>query len=199
MRTIERDARIAVDFVLSSSRSPYLRDDTVMPDSSLVIRRAAHPDLPALGRLGADLVQTHYIFDAKRFMRPSNDLDAGYAWFLGSQLGNANARVLVAEADGQIVGYIYAAVEPVSWQELRDEAGFIHDVVVDQTARRRGVAACLIEAAIAWLHERGMPRVLLQTAERNEDAQRLFSRLGFRRTLIEMAKEIEPSASGPPE
>jgi ribosomal protein S18 acetylase RimI-like enzyme len=36
-----------------------------------------------------------------------------------------------------------------------------------------------------------MPRVLLMTAEQNASAQRLFARLGFRRTMIEMTREIE--------
>jgi hypothetical protein len=34
------------------------------------------------------------------------------------------------------VGYIYAGLEPLSWKELRDEAGFIHDVVLAEEARR---------------------------------------------------------------
>jgi len=48
----------------------------------------------------------------------------------------------------------------------------------------------LLDATIAALAERGAPRVLLSTAERNEAAQRLFERAGFRRTMIEMTREI---------
>jgi ribosomal protein S18 acetylase RimI-like enzyme len=47
-----------------------------------------------------------------------------------------------------------------------------------------------MEAAIEWLRDRGAPRVVLGTAQRNEAAQRLFERLGFRRTMIEMTREI---------
>ena len=39
-----------------------------------------------------------------------------------------------------------------------------------------------------------MPRVVLLTAERNEAAQRLFARAGFRRTMIEMTREMEGDA-----
>jgi RimJ/RimL family protein N-acetyltransferase len=35
-----------------------------------------------------------------------------------------------------------------------------------------------------------MPRVILGTAEKNERAQRLFTKLGFRRTMIEMTREL---------
>ena len=91
---------------------------------------------------------------------------------------------------GEVVGYVYAGLEPLSWKELRDAAGFIHDVVVAADARGHGVATLLIEAAIAWLREKGAPRVMLWTAEKNVEAQRLFGRLGFRRTMIEMTREI---------
>ena len=88
------------------------------------------------------------------------------------------------------MGYVYAAIEPHSWKELREPAGFIHDVVVDESSRRMSVAAELIESAIEWLRAHGAPRVMLWTAEKNANAAVLFSRLGFRRTMIEMTREL---------
>ena len=93
-------------------------------------------------------------------------------------------------ATGRIVGYVYAGLEPMSWKELRGPAGFIHDVMVEGGEQGAGVGSALIDAAIAWLRERGAPRVMLWTAERNDGAQRLFQRLGFRRTMIEMTREL---------
>ena len=57
-----------------------------------------------------------------------------------------------------------------------------------------GVGRLLLDAAITALAERGAPRVLLSTAERNDAAQRLFERAGFRRTMIEMTREIDGDA-----
>ena len=76
--------------------------------------------------------------------------------------------------------------------ELRDKAGFVHDVVVDESARRGGVGSKLVEQAAEWLVQRGVPRVMLWTAEKNGPAQRLFDKLGFRRTMIEMTREAKP-------
>jgi ribosomal protein S18 acetylase RimI-like enzyme len=147
--------------------------------------------LPALGVLGASLMRQHCEFDRLRFMAPPADPEAGYAWFLGTQLNEDDAAVFVAAAGtGRVIGYIYAALEPQSWKELRDAAGFIHDVVVIPEAQRQGVATALIEAACEWLRSIGAPRVVLGTAEKNEGAQRLFARLGFRKTMIEMTREL---------
>jgi len=75
-------------------------------------------------------------------------------------------------------------------RELREAAGFIHDVVVADTHRGRGIGEALVQRASDWLRERGAPRVLLWTAQRNVAAQRLFLRLGFRATMIEMTREL---------
>jgi len=146
--------------------------------SDIVVRAAERRDLPALGRLGALLVRAHSGFDRERFMVPPGSLEEGYAWFLGTQLDEEDVVVYVAEragGGGEVLGYVYAGLEPLSWKELREAAGFIHDVVVDEAA--------------AWLEARGAPRVILWTAEKNAAAQRLFARLGFRRTMIEMTRE----------
>ena len=160
--------------------------------NELTIRPATRQDLPVLGKLGAMLMRTHYAFDPQRFMKPAADAEQGYAWFLGTQLRDPDAVVLVAEArvTNDIVGYVYAALEPLSWKELRDACGFIHDIAVEESSRRTGVASALIEAAVGWLRDKGAPRVILGTAERNEAAQRLFAARGFRRTMIEMTREL---------
>ena len=155
-----------------------------------VIRRATRADLPAVGRLGAALLRAHYAFDPARVMEGGADAEEGYAWFLGTQIEQPDSLVLVAEADGEIAGYLYAGIEPRNWKELREEAGFIHDVLVDESRRGRGIAQALMEEAAAWCRERGVPRVLLWTAARNTRAQQLFERLGFRGTMIEMTREL---------
>ena len=161
-----------------------------MTIQGVIIRRAEQRDLEAVGRLGARLLRDHHEFDRLRFMAPRANTEAGYAWFLGTQLQRDDAVVFVAELDGHVVGYVYAGIEPQSWKELRDEAGFIHDVYVDESARRGGVAAALLDAAVEWLAGRGMPRILLWTAAPNESARRLFVRLGFRHTMTELTREL---------
>jgi ribosomal protein S18 acetylase RimI-like enzyme len=155
-----------------------------------MVRPATAADLDVLGRLGAVLMRTHYAFDAQRFLSPGDDPEGGYAWFLDTQLREPDAVVLVSERDGQVVGYVYASLEPLSWKELRGPAGFIHDIVVDESSRARGVARELLDAAIAWLRERGAPRAILWTAAGNGRAQHVFERAGFRRTMIEMSLEL---------
>jgi ribosomal protein S18 acetylase RimI-like enzyme len=157
---------------------------------SFKIRRAKEADLQTVGKLGALLVRAHFAFDPQRFMAPGTALEESYARFLRTQMKEPDVVIFVAEQDQKIVGYVYAELEPRNWKELREPAGFIHDVVVDESNQRSGIGAALVEAASDWLRDRGAPRIMLWTAEQNSAAQRLFSRLGFRRTMIEMTREI---------
>ena len=156
----------------------------------ITVRRATEADLPVLGRLGALLLRMHYAFDRDRFMAPADNTDEGYAWFLGTQLHESDVAVFVADHEGTVVGYVYAAIEPQSWKELREEAGFVHDLVVDDASRRSGVAKALMQVAQEWLRSRGMPRVVLGTATANVPARRLFESLGFRETMVELTREL---------
>ena len=158
-------------------------------DAPIVIRPAERSDLPVLGRLGALLVRVHHAFDRDRFMEPGAYVEEGYAAFLGERLDDPDTVVYVAQREERVVGYVYAGIEPRSWKELRDRAGFLHDVVVEPDVRRQGIARRLVEAAAAWLESAGAPRLMLWTAEKNAAAQMFFEQLGFRRTMIEMTRE----------
>ncbi|HUX34391.1 MAG TPA: GNAT family N-acetyltransferase, partial [Gemmatimonadaceae bacterium] len=97
----------------------------------------------------------------------------------------------VADHAGEVVGYVYAANEGPDYMVLRGPAGVLNDIVVDPGHRGQGIGRRLLEAACAELKRRGAPRVVLSTAEGNVAAQRMFARAGFRRTMVEMTRELE--------
>jgi ribosomal protein S18 acetylase RimI-like enzyme len=159
------------------------------------VRPAAPADLPALGRLGALLVRMHHDLDPERFIAAAPATEHAYASFIETQLEEPNVIVLVAVRQGEVLGYTYAGMEGSDYMSLRGPAGVLYDIVVDPAHRGRGVGRTLLDATLAALESRGATRVVLSTAERNESAQRLFARAGFRRTMIEMTREVNGAAS----
>jgi ribosomal protein S18 acetylase RimI-like enzyme len=155
------------------------------------IRGAAPADTAAIGRLGALLVRVHHDLDPLRFIEATSGTEKGYGSFLETQLREPNIVILVAERDGEVIGYTYAGVEGTDYMALRGPAGVVYDIVVDPAHRGQGVGRMLLDATVDALKSRGAPRVVLSTAERNEVAQRLFERAGFRRTMIEMTRELD--------
>ena len=111
-----------------------------------------------------------------------------------SQIANPDSVVLVADRAGAVVGYVWADVEGTSWRDLRGPCGFIQDVYVDEAVRHDGIGRKLLEAAIAWIRSKGMRQIVLMTKTGNASAQRLFSRVGFRDTMVEMTLDVEEPA-----
>lgn len=146
-------------------------------------------DLEAVGILAGRLVRMHYAFDPARFMKPV-DPERGYARWFATQLDAEDAIFLVAENDGSVVGYVYARLEGRNYNELLEPCCKLHDIYVDELARRQGVGEALLLETFRRATEKGAPRVILHTAAQNEAAHRLFQRFGFRTTMLEMTREL---------
>jgi ribosomal protein S18 acetylase RimI-like enzyme len=154
----------------------------------------AAPDLALVGVLAGSLVRLHHAYDPQRFLL-LGDPEKGYARWLGSQLDEDDVILLVAESDEApgVIGYAYARMEPRSYNELLDACVKLHDICVDARARQHGAGEALLGEVIRIATAKGAPRIVLLTASQNETAQRLFRRLGFRSTMIEMTRELDPS------
>lgn len=155
----------------------------------MTIRSATPADEQALGRYGAALMREHHAADPRRFILAPHP-EKGYGRFLVSELPDPDVIVQVAEEAGKVVGYIFAALEPMSWKDLRGPCGYVHDVYVDADTRQRGVGRELVNAALAWFRSRGMSQVVLTTRPGNEAAKRLFANIGFRATMVEMTLDL---------
>jgi ribosomal protein S18 acetylase RimI-like enzyme len=160
---------------------------------SVIIRPAVPADLSTIGKLGAFLVREHHGFDPLRFIAATPRTEQGYAGFLATQLTESNVTLLVALRQDEVVGYVYATMEGYDYMSLRGPAGVVQDIVVNPAHQGQGIGRALLDAALAALAARGAPRVVLSTAEQNAPAQRLFTSAGFRRTMIEMTRELDTS------
>jgi ribosomal protein S18 acetylase RimI-like enzyme len=146
-------------------------------------------DLREVGLLAGKLVRMHYDFDPLRFMKPVNP-EQGYQRWFGTQLEREDTMLLVAADDQGVVGYVYAVFEDRNYNDLLDACTKLHDILVAERARGKGVGEALIQATFERAAAKGSPRVVLLTASQNESAQRLFKRCGFRTTMLEMTAEL---------
>jgi len=94
---------------------------------------------------------------------------------LAAVIADPAVTLLVARDGPQIVGIasVVVYVTPI-WRKAR-----IEDVVVDSTARGRGVGEALVKKCIEVARNRGAGIVELQSARSREAANRLYPRLGF--------------------
>lgn len=98
---------------------------------------------------------------------------------LGALLRDPDAVLLVAEANGQLIGFGAARVlrRPRIFAETA--RGEVEALFVRADARRAGAGRALAERLLVWLAERGLDRAALQVASGNTEGQRFWRALGF--------------------
>lgn len=97
---------------------------------------------------------------------------------LGRVLAQEAVTLLIARDEGgEIVGTatVVVVATAANWVARLEE------VVVDASARGKGVGAALTSAAISVARDGGVEHLELTTAPRREAANRLYQRLGFQR------------------
>lgn len=100
-------------------------------------------------------------------------------WALLQQPGSGE-DVLLAELDGEVVGFAHFRAHPDTFTGGVD--WYLDDLFTDPAARGHGVATALIEALKARMVEPGTLRWI--TAADNERAQRVYDRVATKTTWV---------------
>ena len=90
---------------------------------------------------------------------------------LKEELGNPQAVFLVAEENGEVLGYV--------GMHVVFGEGYMDNLAVFPHARRKGVARELIETLIAWLKQHDGLFLTLEVRLSNQAAISLYQSLGF--------------------
>jgi streptothricin acetyltransferase len=87
-------------------------------------------------------------------------------------IGRADHAAWLAYVGGRLAGQVLV-------QEHWNRLAIVWDIAVEPAFRRLGVGRQLMEQAIGWARERGLPGVMLETQNINVAACRLYESCGF--------------------
>jgi GNAT superfamily N-acetyltransferase len=140
-------------------------------------------------------------------VREAADSDAGEVIRLLAQLGHAQPgasaatrleafmgqgqHVIVAEAAGgpdSLLGAATLHITPVLHRP--GPIGRMTAVVVDESARGKGIGRALVEAAERFLAERGCVLIEVTSNKKRADAHAFYERLGYASTSFRFAKAL---------
>ena len=157
--------------------------------SEAIIRRAVVGEERKIAEMVIRLFDQHVEYDPDRF---SNFVTPeGAANFYRSRIEFAEAEVLVAEIENEIVGFAYLEFESINYEELIEKAVWLHDIYLEPSARSSGAGKKLMQASIEAAKQLGGAKLLLGTAAKNIAAQRFFKSFGFSTTMIEMTLNLD--------
>ena len=94
-------------------------------------------------------------------------------WNIEDDISVNRSGTLVAEVDGEVVGYITTRLNP------RSKIGWIPNLAVDPTYHKMGIGRKLIDEALRYFRDNGMEFVRIETLEQNEVCLRFYPNLGF--------------------
>jgi streptothricin acetyltransferase len=100
--------------------------------------------------------------------RYGRDADADLSGYLETPV----KAVFLAYLDGSVAGRI---VVSEGWNRY----AWIEDIAVDSRCRREGVGRALMDRAVAWAIERGLPGIRLETQNNNVTACKFYESYGF--------------------
>lgn len=101
-----------------------------------------------------------------------------------AELSNPTAVTFVANADGEIAGFINLGV-------VLDEAT-VNNIAVKQTYCRRGIGRALLTAAIDYCQNNRLNVLMLEVRQSNRAAIALYERFGFQAVGIRKRFYDEP-------
>jgi GNAT superfamily N-acetyltransferase len=152
----------------------------------LAVRSAAEADVPRVLELLDQIDESMY---ARRE-------DAGQAARLSvfrQIAADPRQHLLVADADGQIVGTVHLIVIPHFSRRCKPSA-LLESMVVDDAYRRKGVGAALLRETQRLAREAGCYKLALSSNLARRGAHRFYSRLGWKRTHYGFSLEPGPTA-----
>ncbi len=149
-----------------------------------------HKDLNRLRECVIELQDFERRLDLRR---PAGaDIVDAYIPQMRERCEKCHGRILVAEADGEIAGYVMILTK-VRSEDLEDgdvEYGLVADLVILEKFRKMGFGKKLLEAAEAHAMSNGVRWLRVGVLAGNSAAMNLYSAMGFSDSYIELEKSL---------
>jgi len=103
-----------------------------------------------------------------------------------------DGTVLVAEVDGEVVGFatILTRVTSEEIEEGETEYGLVSDLVVARKFRRQGLGRKLLEAAESYARANKVRWLRIGVLAENHSAGALYDSLNFKKLYVEREKDL---------
>lgn len=120
------------------------------------------------------------------------DAEQKFGAYVKEVLEDPNSLVFVAEAASHVVGYCLARVSQHPAVFTKQTYGYINDLFVGSSHRRKGIGKALFEATATGLRDRGIRDLEVSLVPANRMASSFWRKLGFTQRLETLRLEFGP-------
>lgn len=154
-----------------------------MMSKTIQIRKAEREDLPTLLQFEQEIIKAERPFDVTIKEGPVSYYD------LGQMVEDANALVVVAEADGKLVASGYAIPKKARHYLDHEWYAYLGFMYTYPEYRGLGINAKIVDELKQWSEQKGFKEIRLTVYSDNLPAIRAYEKVGFKKHIIEMRLE----------
>jgi ribosomal protein S18 acetylase RimI-like enzyme len=151
--------------------------------SEIAVRAAKMSDEPGILALARQEMTALERMDPRFRLRP--DSEGRYATYLRERSRDTDTGVLVAEENGRLIGLAIASIRSQNSFFEPSRYGYISDLLVLESERRRGIGTILFRRIMKWFRAQGITVARLHVASCNEAARAFWSSVGAGDYLVE--------------
>ncbi|MFQ6043971.1 MAG: GNAT family N-acetyltransferase, partial [Candidatus Poribacteria bacterium] len=154
----------------------------------VTIRKATMKDIPSVLKLWKRLMAFHR--NLSEYFEVADDAEEMWESFAIKQLDERDSLLIVAEIDGDIVGFSLSSIQSNIPVFKIKRYGVIYDFFVDEAFRNRGIGRKLFDYAKKWFEKKSVEHLQLSVAHHNPVAQEFWRAMGFTNYLDRMSRGI---------
>ena len=155
---------------------------------NITIRRAEEADIKTVQEFGSKLLN---------FERENYDPSLDGSWALSDEAkakyldAIQNKYVVVAESDGQPVGFLIGNILAQKAGDARQiKQAYLQNLYVDADFRKGGVGKELVEDFKNYCRNEGVKRLNVSVLAANETAVKFYSTVGFEPRSLSLSQEL---------
>ncbi|MEE8438491.1 MAG: GNAT family N-acetyltransferase [Micropepsaceae bacterium] len=155
------------------------------------VRLAKLDDAESIAQLTAEVHRLHNKAHPELFRPPHEDLFSKKK--LAALLKDSNNVVGVAQAEGEIVGHVYAELIHRAENVFRhaESTIYVHQIGVREDSRRQGIGSALMNFIEEHAAALGVNAIGLDHWAFNTSARDFFEARGFTPSQVKMRKELK--------
>ena len=153
------------------------------------IRKAKLKDIKKIIEYGVGLLKQHYAFDS--YFAPAKNVHEVYKKFFKGCIYSKNRLLLVAEENGEIIGYAVGELSSRPPVYKIRKMGYISDVFVEKNFRKLGIAKQFLHVLKKWFKAKNIKHIELSVHVKNEIGKKAWAKYGLEDYMIKKRVEME--------
>ena len=152
------------------------------------IRKAKKNEIEELVKLNSLFIDYHRKLD--NYFRHGSEVRKSYNMYLSRIIKKRNVKILFAEIDKKIVGYLIGEIRKAKPFLVPKRIGNISEAFIKEEYRKEGIGSKMVENLINWFKENKIKNIEVSVNFNNEIGKKAWQKFGFKEFMKKMRMDL---------